>query len=560
VQDSRARRYQADGSGLGWKEAFKREPGPHADAPFAVNFPAFEQMDETIVLPYGGEGFTVEGEDVDRQLAGRAFLRKSKIVGGVFTVHAVTRSLAPEFPAADAPAAAKALTDMANVTVYVRAPSSYLQTKQEVDALLNSSPTTSDDAVERGLALLHSGRNKEAVAAFDKAVTLNPKSSVALADRGLARLRDGDPAGAEADFKAARAVNPAEPIADQGEGELAMERADYAAAIASFSRAIERDPGDDYSRMRRIYAYYGSQDTDAALQAAADLLHREPGQRGIRSLRIGMLMAAGRRDEALAEADSAVAAEPNQAEAHTLRGGTLAALGRRPEAMAEFDRSIALDPTVEVYLTRLNYRDVHDYAGRLADVDAAMKLSPDASGLRLVRAEIEGQSGAIDKALADVNAEVAAKPEEVSPRMYRAAIYVQAHQPDRAAADFAWARGRAKTAQDWNALCWSQATSSAFLDQALTDCEAGLKLTPKAADILDSRAFVLVKLGRLDEAIEGYDAALKANPHEFNSLYGRGVAELRKGDAVKGRADLEAARAISAAVDNMFVVYGLTPP
>ncbi len=559
VQDTRARHYQADGSGLGWKEAFKREPGPHADAPFAVSFPSFEQMDETIVLPNGGEGFTVEGEDVDRQVAGRAFLRKSKIADGVFTLHASTRGLAPEFPAADAPAAAKALTDMANVTVYVRASADYKMTKPEIDALLKSTPTTVDEARDRGLVQMHSGHYKEAVADFDKAATLDPKSAIAVADRGIARMWSGDEAGAEADFKAARAIDPAEPVIDQGEGDLEVRRSDYAAAIASFTRAIERDPSDDYSRMQRVAAYRHIRDNDGAIQGLAELLRREPSRRDLRALRVKLLLAAGRRDEAVTDGDAAVAAEPNQAEAHTLRAETLAAAGRKAEAQAEFERSIALKPTEEAYTTRLLYRDAHDYAGQLADIEAAIKLSPDFTLLYFQRAEIEGQAGVFDKALAHINAQVAASPYIAAPRRYRAAIYAHAHQLDLAAADFAWVRGRAKTAQDWNALCWTQATAGVFLDQALADCEAGLKLDPKAANIQDSRAFVLAKLGRLDDSIAAYDEVLTVNPREYNSLYGRGVVEIRKGDAGKGRADLDAARAISATVDNNFVVYGLTP-
>ncbi|MGC1301950.1 MAG: hypothetical protein WA840_06220, partial [Caulobacteraceae bacterium] len=79
------------------------------------------------------------------------------------------------------------------------------------------------------------------------------------------------------------------------------------------------------------------------------------------------------------------------------------------------------------------------------------------------------------------------------------------------------------------------------LDRALALCDASLKLKPNVSATLDSRAFVLLRLGRDAEALEGYNAALTVQPKEYNSLYGRGLVEARLGRAAASATDLHAA-------------------
>src|SRR6201999_2999157 len=49
---------------LGWKPNYRRDPGPGQDAPFSSRYPYYAQMTETILLPAGGKGFTIEGDEV----------------------------------------------------------------------------------------------------------------------------------------------------------------------------------------------------------------------------------------------------------------------------------------------------------------------------------------------------------------------------------------------------------------------------------------------------------------------------------------------------------------
>ena len=76
---------------------------------------------------------------------------------------------------------------------------------------------------------------------------------------------------------------------------------------------------------------------------------------------------------------------------------------------------------------------------------------------------------------------------------------------------------------------------------------------------MDSRGFAYLRLSRLDDAVADYDEALRRNPKQAGSLYGRGLAKLKKGDAVGGDADIAAAKAIQGDIAEEFARYGVTP-
>ena len=177
MDGSGVRRYEADGASLGWKADFTRQANLHPDAPYAVDFPTYAENRETIRLPNDGQGFSIDSVGVDTVTAGRAFKRETRIDKGVFILEASTRSVAPEFPASEAKAAAKALSDMDKSTAYVRAPSSYRPTDKDVTALEASEPSDVAGYLTRARALVQAGDYAKALADCDRAVVLDGKSA-----------------------------------------------------------------------------------------------------------------------------------------------------------------------------------------------------------------------------------------------------------------------------------------------------------------------------------------------------------------------------------------------
>ena len=116
------RHYEADGAVLGWKPNYHRDAGPGHDAPYASRYPYFAKMTETIVLPDGGKGFALEGDEVDRRIGAWEFKRTAGIKDGTFTVEAATRTIKPDFPAAEVKTVTADLRAMSDQTIYLRAP------------------------------------------------------------------------------------------------------------------------------------------------------------------------------------------------------------------------------------------------------------------------------------------------------------------------------------------------------------------------------------------------------------------------------------------------------
>jgi hypothetical protein len=68
-----------------------------------------------------------------------------------------------------------------------------------------------------------------------------------------------------------------------------------------------------------------------------------------------------------------------------------------------------------------------------------------------------------------------------------------------------------------------------------------------------------MKMGRFDDAITYYGAALQQDAKRATALFGRGVAELRTGATAEGAADIAAAEAAEPGIATRFARYGLTP-
>jgi tetratricopeptide (TPR) repeat protein len=71
------------------------------------------------------------------------------------------------------------------------------------------------------------------------------------------------------------------------------------------------------------------------------------------------------------------------------------------------------------------------------------------------------------------------------------------------------------------------------------------------------RGNALLAAKQYAKAIADYDAALRQNPKDAWSLYGRGFAKLKQGDTSTGNADMEAATAIQSGIVEAFENRGV---
>jgi tetratricopeptide (TPR) repeat protein len=182
------------------------------------------------------------------------------------------------------------------------------------------------------------------------------------------------------------------------------------------------------------------------------------------------------------------------------------------------DRAVA-------YINRgLAWQDKYKPIRALADYSEAVGLDPTLAIAYFHRGQVWSKEGDVDRAIADYNQAILLEP---------------------------------NNATYYNERCWALAIADRDLELALADCTESLRLEPNDANTLDSRGFVYLRLGRLAESVDDYDAALKINPDEAQPLFGRGIAKLRKGDTTSAGADLAAAKAIKPRIADKFFRYGI---
>ena len=227
--------------------------------------------------------------------------------------------------------------------------------------------------------------------------------------------------------------------------------------------------------------------------------------------------------------------------------------------MQSLDDSLAVQPTAYAYLVRAGYRPKSDLQGRRADVEAALKLEPKSASALIALADVQSDGGAVSQAEATLTQGIATLGELPMLLTSRGILYAKTSQRERAEKDFAAVRSESSEPVALNNLCWTLATAGVALDTALSACEAAVAKQPGVSAFQDSRGFVLLRLGRYDESIASYDAALKASPERSVSLYGRGVARHLKGDLAGGDADMKAALRLDGHVATTYANYGVKP-
>ncbi len=100
----------------------KREAGPNQDAPFAIPYPAYTRTRTEIVLPNGGQGFTVRGPTGIARVAGYEIASGTGIQGNVASFTVDQHSVTSEISSTEAEAANREIRKLRDVDSLVRAP------------------------------------------------------------------------------------------------------------------------------------------------------------------------------------------------------------------------------------------------------------------------------------------------------------------------------------------------------------------------------------------------------------------------------------------------------
>ncbi|HLH92525.1 MAG TPA: tetratricopeptide repeat protein [Xanthobacteraceae bacterium] len=337
-------------------------------------------------------------------------------------------------------------------------------------------------------------------------------------------------------------------------------KGDFDRAIADCNEAIRLDPKNAPAYNNRGNAYRAKGDRDHAIADYSEAIRLNPKYAFAYYNRGNAYADKGDRDRAIADYSEAIRLDPKYAFAYNGRGNAYVDKGDRERAIGDYTEAIRLDPkfALAYYARGTAYQATRDLDRAIADYDQAIRLDPKYAFAYNNRGNAHRAKGDLDRAIADYDQAIRLDPKDVLAYNNRGNAWRDKGNRDRAIADYSEAiRLDPKYAAAYNNRCWARATTGGDLQQALADCTEAVRLRPDDASAIDSRGFVYLRLDRLDDAIASYDAALKIDPRMAESMYGRGVAKLRKGDTVGGNADIAAAKAAKTTIADEFAKWGV---
>jgi tetratricopeptide (TPR) repeat protein len=542
-------------SSLGYDPDFDRPPGQLHDVPLAVGYPNFDRKRVTIRLPAALASSQKLPSDVQVTLAGTEYRRSAALKGDVITIDTSDRSVVPEVPYKDALASAAALKKLSDDNVYLSINTRYQWSDKDLAAKQSETPDSQREFVERGLKLMSKGKLDEAIADFTEGNKADPKSIWPLANRALAYIHKNDEQSAEKDLKAAAAIDPNNAVVLRTRAMQAEQKNDCAAAVAYLTQSLTADPQSSFALGHRALCERTLGKDEEALVDSERALKIDPTFMDLRVMRANLFLFRAQNDAVAHEAELLVQQNPNSDYAFVAAGKIYARIDRRADAMKAFDRALALKPEAYVYINRSQVRPYSDKAGRLADLDTALKLEPGNPDAILQKAQqlvYDGQYAEALKLYDGVHVDEDA--DYFTAR--RAVVLYKLGRKSEAGSLLDSIRSKAKSSNDFNRLCWAKATADVMMDSALGDCQEAIRLDPNNIAAVDSLGLVLLRLGKLDDSIAAYDKAV-AKKTGSASYMGRALAYARKGDSARAAADRAEALKLDEDVEYRFASFGL---
>ena len=185
-----------------------------------------------------------------------------------------------------------------------------------------------------------------------------------------------------------------------------------------------------------------------------------------------------------------------------------------------------------------------DIEGRREDIEAALESEPGSSPANKALGDLEfrlGNYAAALKAYTKASRQDVQQSHRIDSLIGRGIVYSKLGDAAAASKDFEAAIGPKPGPAAFNRLCWRLGLAGAALERAIDYCNRAVAAAPGRPSLLDSKALVLLRLDKWQEAIEVYDKALESSPNLAASLYGRGIASQMRCKCETGIDDLRKA-------------------
>ncbi|MEO6389081.1 MAG: DUF3857 domain-containing protein [Croceibacterium sp.] len=230
----------------------------------------------------------------------------------------------------------------------------------------------------------------------------------------------------------------------------------------------------------------------------------------------------------------------------------------RAGAIADFDRVIAEQPSADAYQWRAELQfDTGHLDKALADAQAASELEPGLSNAAYV-ANLMAYAGNAEDAFTYLADQGGSAEEQRQVAGQLSDLDALAGRPEDGLARLDdLLQQRPGDAAMLNANCYYRATWKMGMDGMAEVCNQAVERSDSSPSVLDSRAMGYYRLGDYERALRDVNAALTSNPDQTPSLFLRGVIRREMGDA-GGQADIREALQRKPSLEQFYERFGIT--
>jgi len=262
------------------------------------------------------------------------------------------------------------------------------------------------------------------------------------------------------------------------------------------------------------------EDEEKRLADYARAIELMPDETEALSTRARFYLSRGRPEEALADLEAALKLEQDDADLYELRGMVLFVKGDYEQSLSSFDRAIELSPDdAGLYINRARAHYLNDETDKaLSDLDIALQKQPESLAAFLLRSQIRELSGDTSGAMSDVDAALQIEPGNVTALSRRVQVLAAAGKMDEAIDQLrSMSQGQPDNIE-LLILLGELYVRDKQLSRGIKMFDAVLATDEKNAQALRDRGDALLSLGRQQEAIVDFEAALKSDPDNYGVL------------------------------------------
>ena len=259
-------------------------------------------------------------------------------------------------------------------------------------------------AFYRGVANFTSGKYKEAITDYNKAIKFNPRYAEVYSNLGVANNALGNYKEAIKDYNKAIELNSQFSEAYYNRGNVNDALGNYKEAIKDYTKAIELNPQDAEAYYNRGNVNDALGEHEVAIEDYNKAIEIDPQYAKAYYNRGNANYALGKYEEAIKDYKEAIKFNFQYAEVYNNRGNANRALGENEEAIEDYDKAIEIDPQyAEAYYNRGNHANyvLKKYKEAIKDYTKAIELNPQDAVAYLNRGNANYALGEPEEAIED---------------------------------------------------------------------------------------------------------------------------------------------------------------